>query len=86
VIKAFVYDKSHAGAEIYFSESREKAIAHFRDAECKYYENFFKQHTGSDSILQTYVRCYEFVKSSEFDSNVEEHEIVDGYSFYTEGE
>ncbi len=88
-MKAYVYDNDWAGAEVYFSESREKAVKHFQEKELENVNRMINQHNVEKSgpIPDCWfhnLKLYSDIKYVDY--KVLEYVIEEGSTFFTNGE
>jgi len=95
-MKAFVYDKQNDGAEVYFSEAREKAVEYFRQEEIAQLKYNIERYKESDltkydkDFIELKIKHQEeninYANSDRFDIEcIKEYEIAEGKGFWTEG-
>lgn len=86
-MKAYIYDHGWEGAEIYFSESREKAVKYFQDKEIIRAEACIRQHDvkRSGPVPASFLYDLEQAKSDLFGLGIEECACKEGNFFFTDG-
>jgi hypothetical protein len=94
-MKAFVYDHQHNGAEIYFSESREKAVEYFRQGAIEIFKNNIERYKQTDLTKYSEKQMklditneehrIDYVSSKDFTLYIQEYEVSEGKSFWTDG-
>lgn len=78
-MKAFVDDQGWSGAEIYFSESREKAVKYFQDKAIAAAEHRIKQHDVKHSgpMPSYFYGNLELAIRSNFGDGIQEYECTE---------
>ena len=95
-MKAFVHDKQNDGAEVYFSESREKAVEYFRQEEIAQLKYNIERYKESDfnkydkDFIELRIKHQEeninYTNSERFGIDcIKEYEVAEGKGFWTEG-
>ena len=85
--KIYVHDSGWAGAHIYICDSMEEAIAYFSPPLVEEYEKRSKGHNYETNGANPWLHYIERYKNPEiFKEYIQEYEIFNGQSFYTEGE
>lgn len=86
-LKVFVLDRGWAGAEMYISESKDKAVEYFRNEHLprlrKGSENHIKHTPERDN---PWLREIKYFESPTFYDMIRGYECVEGMTFETAGE
>lgn len=88
-MKAFIYDHGWAGAEVYFSESRETAVKYFQEKEIENIKRKIEQHNVKKSgpIPPDWINELEsFSNTKEFNNDIKEYLVEEGVTFWTDGD
>ena len=86
-LKMYVYDYGWAGASLYFSESKEKALKYFQDKNLPRYEEGMKNHDYEKSgPYNPWIEEVQTWSTDDFHEKIKEVELSEGLIFETEGE
>lgn len=89
MMKAYIYDHGWAGAEVYFSESRERAVKYFQEKQLENTKRKISNHNVEKNgpIPSYWIRDLENFSTTKYvDSIIEESVIEEGVTFMTDGD